>query len=97
MKKLFVIFIILLLVACGTTQKPVSELPTYQVVDNSQTTIIVGDNNKANPVARPETTNAPSSTMDTESTRDMSMVLIVWFVIALALVGGGLYVWWRRK
>jgi hypothetical protein len=93
MKK-FILVLFLVLVACGTTQQPVSEQPTYQIVDNSQVTIVVGDKNKTTPSTESSTSNTPTTNQELESVTKSS-AWIVWLVILGILSVGGLFVYLR--
>ena len=93
MKKI-ILALFLVLVACGTTQQPVSEQPTYQIVDNSQVTIVVGDNNKTTPSTESSTSNTPTTNQELESVTKSS-AWIVWLVILGILSVGGLFVYLR--
>lgn len=93
MKK-FILALFLFLVACGTTQQPVSEQPTYQIVDNSQVTIVVGDNNKTTPSTESSTSNTPTTNQELESVTKSS-AWIVWLIILGILSVGGLFVYLR--
>lgn len=93
MKKI-IIPLLFILCACGAGQQPTTEQPTYQIVDNSQTTIIVGDNNKAEAETTPTTSSEPSSVQETEEVTKSS-VWIVWLVLLALLTGVGVLVYLR--
>lgn len=95
MKNILIILTVFVVAACSaTSQKPSVDMPTYQYVDNSQITVIVGDNNAAASVATATTGSTPSAVQDTESTtRNSSWVL--WLIIGIATIGLGLFVWWK--
>lgn len=94
MKKILLLITALAVSACAlTSQKPTAELPTCQIVDNSQTTIIVGDNNTATPTTAATTTSAPTATMETESINKTSSDWILWIIIGIATLGLGFFLW----
>lgn len=93
MKKLFILCFFML-ACCGTPQNPTTKQPTYQIVDNSQVTIVVGDNNSTKPTSESKTTNEPTATQETESVTKSS-AWIVWLVILGVLTGVGILVYLR--
>ena len=93
MKKI-IIPLLFILCACGAGQQPTTEQPTYQIVDNSQTTIIVGDNNKAEVETTPTTSSEPSTVQETEEVTKSS-AWIVWLIIIVLTLGAGAFVWYR--
>lgn len=93
MKKL-IVTLFFVLAACGTTQKPVTQQPSFQIVDNSQVTIVVGDNNKTTPSTESSTSNTPTTNQELESVTKSS-AWIVWLIVLGILSVGGLFVYLR--
>lgn len=97
MKKLFILCFFML-ACCGTPQNPTTKQPTYQIVDNSQVTIVVGDNNSTKPTSESKTTNEPTTTQELESTTKSSMWIVWVFVICVLLgISGFVYLKYIKK
>lgn len=92
--KIFSIFLILILAGCSSPQKPSLETPTYQIVDNSQTTIVVGDNNAPSLSATPNVSSAQTPTQVTE-TQNKSGTWMLWLILGVLTLGAGLFIWYK--
>jgi hypothetical protein len=77
-----------------TAQKPALTVPTVQIVDNSQTTIIQGAHNRVESVATNDTTATPEVRQDAEQTTKSGMWIVWLALIATATVG--VYFAWRK-
>jgi hypothetical protein len=80
------------LTGCVDKVSPSAAQPVYNITDNSQTTIISGDNNRAEGGAvKAQSVASPSVKQDAEQTTKSGM-WIVWLVLILAAAGAG--AWW---